>query len=408
MDAKISCLISQAERDLVMVPIERAMTLPALAYASQDWFDLEIERIFRRRWMGVLFECAVPEPGDALPFEFLGMPLVALRGADGVLRVFHNICPFDGCLAVIEPAQGLACVEVLYHGWRYDLSGRLTDAPYWNGDPNCKAADIAGFDGDLVEIRSAVRQGVLLINMDGEAESADDWLAPWRKTVGEHFAIDRLVPALDGAGRPLIEERTVAANWKTYQENASINVLHEAFTHALYRNSPEVPRVDAEGNPTFRTHLDGCLVAFSHSRDDSGETYDEIALPTAGYDPAKQPAYGYFSTIYPNLNVPLLDAFIKVNITIPVAPGLTKLMHLRFYRPEALADERFQAEERALQDVFDIVHEEDRVAIEAVQKGRASPVWRQHPYAPFWDALHHRFNQLAMADMERPRDPSEG
>ena len=58
-------------------------------------------------------------------------------------------------------------------------------------------------------------------------------------------------------------------------------------------------------------------------------------------------------------------------------------------------------EEGAVQKVFDIIHTEDRVAIEAVQKGRASPVWRQHFYAPFWDALHHRFNQLVMADMEK-------
>ncbi len=38
--------------------------------------------------------------------------------------------------------------------------------------------------------------------------------------------------------------------------------------------------------------------------------------------------------------------------------------------------------------------------IEAVQSARRSPVWRQHYYAPFWDRLHHRFNQLVMEDME--------
>lgn len=56
---------------------------------------------------------------------------------------------------------------------------------------------------------------------------------------------------------------------------------------------------------------------------------------------------------------------------------------------------------KALEGFFDIVREEDRLAIEAVQRARSSPVWRQHFYAPFWDALHHRFNQLVMEDMER-------
>jgi phenylpropionate dioxygenase-like ring-hydroxylating dioxygenase large terminal subunit len=39
-----------------------------------------------------MFDSALPAAGDARPFELFGMPLLAVRGADGVLRVFHNIC----------------------------------------------------------------------------------------------------------------------------------------------------------------------------------------------------------------------------------------------------------------------------------------------------------------------------
>lgn len=401
MDTKLASLMTEEERDAVLAPIENAMTPPAQAYAAQAWFDLEVERVFKPRWMGAMFECSVPEPGDAEPFEFLGMPLVAVRGDDGVLRVFHNICPYDGCLAVRAAEQGMKDILTYYHGWRYDLRGRLIEAPFWTGHPECTVADMKDVDGDLVEVRSEVRLGVLFINLSGDGESIDDWLGPWVNTVSEHFAIDKLQPARDENGKPLIEERTVAANWKTYQENASINLLHESFTHALYRKSPEVPRVDRDGNPTFQEYMDGCLVAFSHKRTDSGDTYDPILLPTAGHDPAKQPDVGYFSTIYPNLNVPLLDAMMKVNIAIPVAPDETRLYHLRFYRPEALESDNFQAEERAVQELFDVVHYEDQLAIEAVQQGRQSPVWRQHYYAPFWDGLHHYFNQLLIRDMDR-------
>jgi hypothetical protein len=51
--------------------------------------------------------------------------------------------------------------------------------------------------------------------------------------------------------------------------------------------------------------------------------------------------------------------------------------------------------------MFDVVHREDQTAIEEVQRARRSPVWQQHYYAPFWDALHHRFNQLVMMDMDK-------
>ena len=293
-------------------------------------------------------------------------------------------------------------LEVSYHGWRYDLEGRLTSAPYWNGDPGCGPDGVGEHNGDLVELRTEARLGVLFVNLNGKAEPIDDWLKPWLDEVSRHFAVSELVPAVDADGAPMIEERTVAANWKTYQENASINLLHEAFTHSIYAKSPEVPRVETDKEPTFTTYLDGCFIAFSHERTKTDETYDKINLPSAGLDPDKQPELGYFSTLYPNLNVPLLDAMIKVNIAVPVSPHETRLMHLRFYRPEAVAAANFAEEEDAVQKVFDIIHTEDRIAIEAVQKGRASPAWRQHFYAPFWDALHHRFNQLVMADMEKP------
>ena len=401
MDERLAELIDATARDAVMAPIESALSLPANAYTSDAWLALEAERIFARRWIGVLFECAVPRPGDVHPFEIFVVPLVAVRGADHVLRVFHNICPYDGCLAVRNPVSGLTEIEVYYHGWKYNLEGKLLEAPYWNGVANCGPAGLGERDGDLVEVRSGVSIGVLFINLDGQAQSLDSWLQPWRNRVNNDYAIDALVPATHSEGKPLIETRCVEANWKTYQENASINILHEAFTHDLYRKSPEVPRVDSDGKPTFEIWTEDCLVAFGHSRRHSGQTYDPINLPSAGHDPMRLPDYGYFTTHFPNINVPLLDSMIKVNIVIPLAPGKTYLQHLRFYRPEAVSAANFETEERALQALFDVVHYEDQLAIEAVQKARSSPVWQQHYYAPFWDTLHHRFNQLVMQDLEK-------
>lgn len=401
MDQRLAALISPMERDAVMAPIAQASTLPACAYEDDAWFELEVERVFSRHWVGVRFACELPDPGDAQPFDLFGMPLVALRGADGRLRVFHNIVPYDGCLAILDAAQGLREIETYYHGLRYDLRGRLSAAPWWNGDPAAGREAFAGRDADLVEIRSEERIGVLFVNLDGTAEGIDDWLRPWRALVGSDYAIARLVPARNPAGAPLIERRTVKANWKTYQENASINLLHEAFTHAIYRRSPEVPRVAPDGTPRFDLTMEGALVAFAHSRQMSGKTYAPIRLPSAGHDSTVQPEWGYFTTLYPNLNVPLLDAFAKVNLAIPTSPGVTELQHLRFYSPEALEDPSFQREERLVQELFDTIHHEDRIAIEAVQRARRSPIWRHHYYSPFWDRLHHRFNQLVMADMAR-------
>jgi hypothetical protein len=61
--------------------------------------------------------------------------------------------------------------------------------------------------------------------------------------------------------------------------------------------------------------------------------------------------------------------------------------------------ENFQEEELAVKKVFHGFHIEDKLVIESVQQGRQSPVWRQHYYSPFWDSMHHYFNQLMMKDM---------
>ena len=402
MDKLLEQLITKKQRDAVMAPIEQALTLPAAAYASEHWFELEVKRIFERRWQAVMFDCELPNIGDAKPFDLFGYPLFAVRGDDGELRVFHNICPYDGCLVVRHAQTGLTELEVYYHGWRYDLRGQLKSAPFWSGHPQSSIQDLGERMGDLAPVRSVVRLGALMINLDRRAEDIDDWLTPWHALVDDHYAVDQLVPAVDADGAPLIETRTVNANWKTYQENASINLLHEAFTHDLYRKSPEVPRVDDDGNPLFILRMEGALVAFGHSRCDSGATYEPVRLPSAGHDPDRDPDYGFFTTLYPGVNVPLLDSMIKVNLVVPLSAGVTQLHHLRFYRPEAIATPQFQEEEKALQTLFDTVHYEDQLAIEAVQKARHSPVHQQHYYAPFWDELHHRFNQLVMTDMETP------
>ena len=124
-------VLTSRELALIRAPIERTSTLPARAFTSRGFFELEVARIFYRRWMGVGFEASLPEPGDMRPVEFLGQPLVLVRGDDGVLRAFHNICPYDGCLAVRSEQRAAKAIEVYYHVWRYDLRGRLLAALHY-------------------------------------------------------------------------------------------------------------------------------------------------------------------------------------------------------------------------------------------------------------------------------------
>ena len=126
--------LSAEQRASIRAPISEARTLPRAAFTSQDFFDLEVERIFRRNWMALCFAGALPQRGDVVPLELFGMPLLALRGDDAQVRVFHNVCPYDGCLVSLDPQERARELVVPYHGWRYDLRGRLRAIPYWDGN----------------------------------------------------------------------------------------------------------------------------------------------------------------------------------------------------------------------------------------------------------------------------------
>src|SRR3546814_412945 len=66
--------------------------LPAWTYFNKELFDLETEVLFRRHWQLACHQSDLPEPGSYVCFDLCGERAVILRGADGVIRTFHNVC----------------------------------------------------------------------------------------------------------------------------------------------------------------------------------------------------------------------------------------------------------------------------------------------------------------------------
>ena len=387
--------LSPEELQSIGAPIEQALTLPARAFTSRAFFDLEVERIFHRRWMALAFEGTLPRPGDMRAIELFGRPLVLVRGDDGTLRAFHNICPYDGCLAVREEQRGAAEIEVYYHGWRYDLRGRLLAAPYWGGRPAGDPSGLEGRRADLVEIRSECRLGLLFVDLGGGAGRLEDHLAPLYRLLDE-YDLDRAAPVEDDDVLARTG-RTVEANWKSYIENAAINILPEGFTHEAYRRSPDVPRV-REGEKTFFTVREGPLLAFGFRMSDVPNTYASGGnTPHLGR--SGPPSRGYFVTLYPNIAMPIRVNMFRLGICLPEAPDRTRILQCGNFHPEATESADFAEYHRGLVERYDKVYDEDRIAIEAVQRARSSPVWRQHYYAPFWDELHYGLSNLVADDV---------
>lgn len=399
----IQRFLSPEERTSIRAPIGEARTFPSLAFTSQDFLDFEGDTVFRNNWVAVCFDQQMPNAGDAAPLEILGLPLLAVRGDDGQIRVFHNVCPYDGCPVAMEPLNGISEFEVTYHGWRYDLRGKLRAIPYWDGTEGGDLAALGNKDCDLVEVPSGVRLGVVFVNIGNNAPSLDEHLEPLKRLMSEQWLhdFDALVAVEDDDGDMIRKGRTLATNWKTYMENSVINILHEGFTHEFYRRSPYVPRVK-DGVKTHEVHLDRSLMAMTFTEDSVGDTYSTIT-PPAGAASTAAPRSALV-TLYPNLVIiaPFSET-VRTNICLPQSPGLTRLLHCMWFGKEKVAAPDFDSRHANLVKAFHIGYKEDGDVAEAIQRSRKSPLSGGHFYAPFWDEQHHHFNKLILADLETSR-----
>lgn len=103
--------------------------LPGWTYHSGALFALEREALFLTHWQIVGHEADIPAPGDWLAFDLLGERAVVMRGADGVVRAFHNLCRHRGA-RVVDGDRGhcRGAIVCPFHGWVYNLDGTLRGA----------------------------------------------------------------------------------------------------------------------------------------------------------------------------------------------------------------------------------------------------------------------------------------
>src|SRR5262245_39482351 len=111
------------------LPLERAHTIPSNWYFPDEFCQAERQRIFPPTWQFVARAGQLAEPGAYVTAEIAGEPVLVLRDPEGELRAFANVCRHKAALVMTQP-QGVATkLRCCYHGWTYDLCGRLRGTP---------------------------------------------------------------------------------------------------------------------------------------------------------------------------------------------------------------------------------------------------------------------------------------
>ena len=187
--------------------LSRAETMPARWYVEPEFLTLEAEKIFYKTWQPVGRVEDVLRTGDYFSCDVLDQPLVVVRNRAGELRAFYNVCQHRA--AVVAQGRGnRRSLQCKYHGWTYDLDGKLLRAPEFEGVNNWIPQDVC-----LHPVSVQAWGPWVFVNLDTSA-------APMSETYGN---IEREISAAGFNLRQMrmVERREylIGCNWKVYVDN---------------------------------------------------------------------------------------------------------------------------------------------------------------------------------------------
>lgn len=177
---------------------------PAL-YVSASVHERERAELFARRWQLLGPISQVAERGSYVAADIAGMKVVAIRGRDGVLRGFRNVCRHRGAQLVADGTGRCAAIRCPYHQWLFDHKGALIKAPWFGEEPDFRTED-----WPLDPVQVAEWRGLLFVAIDPTTSLEDqlgDVVAELADEPLESYAA--------------LRTETVAfdANWKIYTDN---------------------------------------------------------------------------------------------------------------------------------------------------------------------------------------------
>lgn len=213
------------------------LSLAAKYYTDPEVFKLETNGLLARTWQFAGHASQLKETGDYFTFDMAGESLFCIKGRDGEIRTFYNVCQHRAHQLV--SGQGQTRVVVCpYHAWTYELTGEL------RAGPNIKAVE--GFDKSsicLTSVRTEVFLGFIFVNLDNDAKPMDDWFPNVRTE------LESYIPHWDTLAPLEWVEIPENCNWKVSVENYSecyhCTLNHPTFSTGVVR--PETYDIQPQG-----------------------------------------------------------------------------------------------------------------------------------------------------------------
>jgi choline monooxygenase len=350
-------------------PLAQASTIPAAWYVDARIAELERLSVFSRTWQLVARTEQVKSPGQFVSTVVAGEPIVVVRGNDGVLRAFYNVCRHHAAAVVTQPCGQASLLHCPYHGWNYGLDGSLKGMPEFEGVENFDRAQ-----NGLVPIRVETWECFVFINLDDRA-------APLTEFLGG--LVKRVAPL--GIGKlHYFDRRTynIACNWKVFVDNYLDGGYHVPHLHKGLNSVLDYKQYTIENEDRY------CLQSspMVTSEDD------------AATGATRKGDRAWYFWQHPNLMINCYAGYMDTNLVIPVDVDHCTVI-FDFYFAD-VSDAAREYNEQSV-NVGDRVQGEDLGICEDVQRGLKSRAYRAGRLSVRREAGEQLFHRLLAADLKR-------
>jgi choline monooxygenase len=368
MAASLEELVAEYDDGLAL---EHALTLPASFYVDGRLFELERRTTFSRTWQLAARADQVAEPGRYVTCEVAGEPIVVVRGGDGMLRGFFNVCRHHAAAVMTAPEGQAPHMRCPYHGWTYSLEGALKGTPDFAG--------VCGFDkaqNGLVPVDLDEWEGFVFVRLEPGGPS-------FRDSIGE--ALVGEVAALDLGALSFLERRRylLDCNWKVFVENYLDGGYHVPHLHK-----------------GLGSVLDHSAYAIENGARHCLQSSPIVRAAAAEPETAavRQGDKALYYWLHPNMMINWYQGLMDVNLVRPLAVDRTEVIFDFYFADVASPEAREQ--NRASIAVGQRIQDEDVDICVSVQRGLRSRAYRAGRLSVRREAGEHLFHRLLVADLK--------
>ena len=335
-------------------------SLPGWLYHDPDFFGAEQRAFLRSAPQVVCHEGEIAGAGDWRTLEYLGESVIVIRGDDGKVRAFANVCRHRGSRLVDGAAGCSARLTCPYHAWTYGKDGRLIGVPQRGEYPGLDPATLG-----LVPVVLEEWRGFLFVTLEPGAPSVAEMMAPHEAEIAP-YRFEELRPI----GRLTLRPRDL--NWKTIADNYSdglhIPVGHPGLTRLFGRGY----RIEADAHVD---RMEGDLVE-GESANLSERAYQRF-LPEAGHLPVSHRRKWLYLKLFPNVAFDLYPDQVDFMQFLPVSATQTVIREISYALPDTRRE--MKAARYLNWRINRRVNDEDTQLISRVQAGMQSPSYIAGP-----------------------------